>query len=118
MSNLIPSQRDRVVIGGGAAGRMPRQTIRALDAVGHRTLVRMAQVQGEGLVQGAKTREIDHLARTAMGGQAMLRSWGDTLAHGDLFLADDMRFFADMAKMGKGEIIADTIDTYCRESRR
>jgi hypothetical protein len=89
-----------------------------LDVVGHRTLVRMAEVQGESLVQTEKVCEIDHLTRAAMGGQAMLRTWADTLAHGDVFLADELKFFTDVAKMGKGEIIADTIDTYCRESRR
>jgi hypothetical protein len=95
-----------------------RRTERALAVLEERTLARMAGVQAEGMVQTEKTHEVDHLARTAMGGQAMLRRWADTLAAGDPFLADELKFFTDLARMGKGEIIADTIDTYCRESRR
>ena len=78
----------------------------------------MAAVQAEGLVQGEKLREIDHLSREAMSGQAMLAGWRNTLAQGDPFLADELKFFTDVARMGKGEIIADTIDSFCRESRR
>ncbi len=98
--------------------RFPRQTRRALDSIDHRNVLRVAGVQAEGLVQTEKLREINHLTREAMSGQAMLRRWADTLAAGDPFLADELRFFTDVARMGKGEIIADTIDTYCRESRR
>jgi hypothetical protein len=91
---------------------------RALTALKERTMVRAAGVQAEGYVQIQKTKEIDHLTREAISGQAMLRKWADTLAAGDPFLADEMKFFTDMARLGKGEIIADTIDTFCRESRR
>jgi hypothetical protein len=109
----------QVVTTGARAGLtpLPRQTERTLVAVDHRTLVRMARVQAEGLVQTEKVRQIDHLTRQAMGGQAMLRKWADVLSGGDLMLAEELRFFTDLARMGKGEIIADTIDTYCRESR-
>lgn len=97
---------------------LSRQTGRVLANLEQRTLVRLADVQAEGYVAVEKTREIDHLTRTAMGGQAMLRRWADTLAAGDPFLADELKFFTDIARMGKGEIIADTIDTYCREGRQ
>ena len=116
MSNLIPSRSNQVITNRGT--RLPRQTVRALANIEHRTLVRMAAVQSEGIVQAEKLHEIDHLARVAMGGQAMLANWRSTLAQGDPFVADELRFFSDMARLGKGEIIADTIDTYCRESRR
>ena len=53
-----------------------------------------------------------------MTGQAMLGRWASTLAQGDAFLADDLRFFSDIAKLGKGEIIADTVSDYCEELRR
>jgi len=53
-----------------------------------------------------------------MSGQAMLSRWAATLAQGDPFLADDLKFFRDVAKMGKGEIIADTISDFCREGRQ
>jgi hypothetical protein len=90
---------------------------RDLARIEHRTLVRMANVQAEGYVQTEKVHEIDHLAREAMSGQAMLQQWGSTLASGDPFVGDEMKFFTDMAKLGKGEVIADIITTYCRESR-
>ncbi len=98
--------------------RHPRQTSRALASLEQRTVVRLADVQAEGLVAVEKTRELDHLTRTAMGGQAMPRRWADTLAAGDPFVADDLKYFTDLARMAKGEVIADTVDIYCREGRR
>lgn len=44
----------------------------------------------------------------------MHNRWGATLAQGDAFLADDLKFFLDVAKMGKGEIIADTVSDFCQ----
>jgi len=94
-----------------------RRTTRALARLHGQTIVRIAAVQAEGLVQGAKLREVDYLAREAMSGQALLCKWRDTLAAGDPMLGDELRFFTDIARIGKGEVIADAIDTYCRESR-
>ena len=99
------------------ARTISRRTSRALSAVEHQTLVRMATVQGEGLVQTEKLHEIDNLTREALTGQALLAKWRDTLAAGDVFLADELKFLTDIARLGKGEIIADTIETFCRESR-
>ena len=70
------------------------------------------------MVQVEKMHEIDRLAREAMTGQAMLSHWAATLAQGDAFVADDLKLFIDVAKMGKAEIIADTISDYCQEGRR
>lgn len=95
-----------------------RRTSRDLAHIEHRTVLRMAGVQAEGLVQTEKLHEIDHLTREAMTGHALLRKWADTLAAGDPFLGDELRFFTDAARLGKGEVIADTIDSFCRESRR
>jgi hypothetical protein len=95
-----------------------RRTSQALAAVRRNTIVRMASVQGHAMVQVEKIHEIDHLTREAMSGQAMLSQWAATLAHGDAFVADDLRFFTDLARMGKGEVIADTISDYCQEGRR
>lgn len=95
-----------------------RRTSRALTGIEERTLVELATVQARGIVASEMAHEVDHLTRDAMSGQALLRRWGDTLAAGDPFIADDMRFFTDIAKMGKGEIIANLIDTFCREGRR
>jgi hypothetical protein len=95
-----------------------RQTSRALARLEHQTLVRLATVQADGLVQAEKLREVDHLAREAMTGQAMLRKWADTLAAGDPFVADELKVFGDLARAAKSEIISDAIARYCRESRR
>jgi hypothetical protein len=82
-----------------------------------RTIVRMVSVQAHAIVQNEKVHEIDRLTREAMTGQAMLQQWATTLAHGDPFVADELKFFTDVARMGKGEIIADTISDYCQEGR-
>jgi hypothetical protein len=94
-----------------------RQTGRALAAVQRQTLVRMASVQGHAMVQNEKLHEVDRLTREAVTGQAMLGQWAATLAQGDAFLADDLKFFSDIAKIGKGQIIADTISDFCKEGR-
>lgn len=97
--------------------RLSRATARSLAAAEHRTVVRLANVQGNGMVQGAKLHEFDHLTREAMNGQAFLSRWRQTVAADDLFLADELHFFTDMAKMAKGEILADTLEDFCKESR-
>ena len=119
MPNLMPST-DRSAGSQQFGIERPfilRQTGRALDRIGQRTILRLATVQAEGVVQTEKVKEIDHLTREAMTGQAMLNQFREVLAHGNLLLADELRFFTDMARIGKGEIIADTIDSFCRESR-
>lgn len=111
-------ERFRANSPSAASRQVSRRTSRALSGIEERTLLRMAVVQAEGLVQAEKLNEIDHLGRVAMTGHAMLVRWGDTLAAGDPLLRDELKFFTDVCRMGKGEIIADTIDTFCRESRR
>jgi hypothetical protein len=98
--------------------RLERRTGKSLASLQAQTLLRVADVQAEGYVQGEKVKEIDRLAREAATGQAFLRRWVDTLAGGDPMMAAELMFFTDLARLGKGEIIADTIDTYCREGRR
>lgn len=107
-----------VGVGLAALAGNDRRTGRALADVQRNTIVRMASVQGHAMVQVEKIHEIDRLSREAMSGQAMLSQWAATLAHGDAFVADDLRFFTDLARMGKGEVIADTISDYCQEGRR
>lgn len=117
MPNIIPSNQ-----GLAASGRplsIPdRRAARELAVVERQTVTRMARVRGDAIVQSEKVHEIDRLAREAMSGQAMLTRWGQTLAQGDPFINDDLKFFTDLAKMAKGEIIADTADSFSRESYR
>ena len=121
MNNLIPTSSPDLVptVGGGVSNLVVRgrRTSRALANVERRTIVRMASVQAHAIVQTEKVHEIDRLTREAMTGQAMLQQWATTLAHGDPFVADELKFFTDIARMGKGEVIADTISDYCQEGR-
>ncbi len=94
-----------------------RRTGRELTKVEREALVRVANVRAESYVQTEKIQELDHLAREAMTGQAMLHQWSATLSQNDPFVADDLKLFVDVAKMGKAEIIADTVTNFCRESR-
>lgn len=122
MPNLVPTSKTSeltptVGVNLATLAATDRRTSRALANVQRNTIVRMASVQGHAMVQVEKIHEIDRLTREAMGGQAMLSQWAATLAQGDAFLADDLKFFLDVAKMGKGEIIADTISDFCQEGR-
>lgn len=122
MSNITPVNRhDELTptVGANLAtlAAADRRTSRALAAVQRNTIIRMASVQAHAMVQVEKTHEIDRLTREAMGGHAMLSTWAATLAQGDAFMADDLKFFLDIAKMGKAEIIADTISDFCQEGR-
>lgn len=114
----LSSTSSLVRTSGRSVTTISGRTRRALAALEERTLVRLADVQAEGYVAVEKGKEIDRLAREALTGQSLLRRWADTLAAGDPFLADELRFFSDLARLGKGEIIADTVDTFCREGRR
>jgi hypothetical protein len=100
---------------GRAGGGLPARTSRALQAIDHRTLVRIADVSADEIVQGEKLRAIDHLTTTAMYGQAMLAHVRDSLAGADIELHDELRFFTEIAKMGKGEILVRTLDCFSRD---
>ncbi len=118
MSNLIRSTNGTLSQGGDRSLTVPdRRTQRALVNIERQTLTRMAAVRGDAMVQTEKTYEVDRLVREAMGGQAMLARWGQTLAAGDPFIADDLRFFTDLAKTAKGQIIADTVSSFGRGDR-
>lgn len=120
MSNLIPPTPGSVERGSRVNRLLQpvdRRTGRELTSIERRTLTRMARVRGESMVQVEKTQEIDRLAREAMSGQAMLSKWAGVLSQGDPFLADEMKLYADLAKMAKAEIIADTVTSFCQEGR-
>ena len=91
-----------------------RRERRAAASMQYSTALQIADVQSHGIVQSEKMREIDRLARDAASGQAMLHQWAATLAHGDPFLADELKHFSDLARLGKSEILIDTIHRYSR----
>ena len=98
--------------------RLPARTERALDSIEERALLRSAGVRAASLVQAVKLHEIDFLSREAMSGQAMLRQWADTLSGTDPVVAEELSFFVQVARVGKGEVLADTIASFCEEGRR
>lgn len=121
MTSPVPLSRRSDVVPTVGASRTQlvsdRRTVRSLAAVERNAIVRLASVQAHAVVQNEKLHEIDRLSREAMSGQALLQQWAATLASGDAFVADELRFFSDLARIGKGEIIADTISDFCQEGR-
>ena len=122
MPGIIPRSKSDLItptIGSGLTqlAAQNRRTNKAMTTLASQTLVRRAAVQAHAIVQTEKLHEIDNLAREAMSGQAMLGRWAATLSQGDPFVTEDLKFFSDVAKMGKAEIIADTITDYCQEGR-
>lgn len=114
MSNIIRSDAGGWPSSTRVVAVPDRRTGRAVQAIRSTGTVELATVRAESLVQAEKLEEIDHLARTAIAGPAMLNRWAATLAQGDPFLAEDCKFFADIAKIGKAEVIADTIRSFSR----
>jgi hypothetical protein len=125
-NEMIPS---RTAASPWPAPGVDRRTARGLANIEHTArmrlasaqateLVRIASVEAEAVVATVKTQEVDRVTREGLSGQAMLRRYSDVLAQNDPFLADELKFFTDMARLGKGEIIADLVTDYCRESRR
>jgi hypothetical protein len=94
------------------------RTSRALARIDSHTAVRAASVQSHAIVQNEKLCEIDRLAREAMSGQAMLQRWAATLGQGDPFVVDELKTFTDLAKIGKAQILTETMEDFSQEGRR
>jgi hypothetical protein len=94
--------------------RLPRRFARGLSEVEGATVVRAAAVQCEAIIAAEKIKQVDYLTWQAMSGHAQLAGWANHLAGEDPILHDELRFFKDTARLGKGEIIADTIDKFRR----
>lgn len=121
MSDLVPTRglpAAPLGVGTSALARLDRRTSRAVAGVQRHTLVRLASVQGHELVQQAKVDALSRLTREAMTDHAMLLHTAAAMSHGDVGLADEMRYFTDLAKIGMGEILADTVRDFCEEGRR
>ena len=94
-----------------------RRVERQLRSIERRAIARTAKVRGDAAVQAEKANEVDRLVREAMTGQAMLSQWAATLAQGDPFVADELKFFTDLARAAKGEIVADAVRQFSQEGR-
>jgi hypothetical protein len=111
-NQLIPRRAGSGVELSGT--RVTRRVAKGLSEIEGGVLLRAAGVRGEAVVAAEKMDEIDYLAWKAMKGHDDLVKWAAHLAGDDIMLADDLRFFRDMARLGKGEIMADVIDKYRR----
>jgi hypothetical protein len=112
-ARVVPS---RPMVGPTFAERLQAgKTGRALAAIEQRAVVRSAEVQEEGFVNAEKLREADRLGHVAMSGQAFLRGYAEHVAGENLALSDDCRFFIDVIKLAKGEIVADALDSFRRK---
>jgi hypothetical protein len=109
-NQIIPSGSAAPAVPPGA--RLSRQTERALARIEGSTLVRAASVRAEAIVAGEKMEEIDYLTWKAMNGHAMMRGFANHLAGEDLILQDELRFYIDAARLAKGGVLADVVDTY------
>ena len=112
MSDLVPKRQSEITTRrqpDRAVSRIERQGQLAVARIEQQTLVRCAEVRGESIVQGEKLHEIDWLAHEAMSGQAFLSRWEGHLAGEDPVLRSDLHYFTEVAKVAKGEILADTI---------
>lgn len=109
-----PAAGQRVSVSEALAQSRTRRELARLEAD---TICRVARTQSNGIIQAEKVHELDNLSREAMTGQALLARHREAIAGGDIILQDELRYFSDLARVGKGEVIADTISAFCRESR-
>ena len=78
---------------------------------------RLRAVRDDGLVNAAQLRELDHLAWTAMSGQAVLSKAATAMSQGDPFLESDLRYFSDIARLAKGELLVEAAEDMRRRRR-
>ncbi len=90
-------------------------TSREVEALRHQTGMRALVVQAEAYVAKEKAGEVAALTRDAMTDYAMLSNYADVISGNNMFLRDELRFYTDIARLGAGEIIASTVDKFCRE---
>lgn len=113
MSNqIIP--RSGAVVPDVSGARLPKRLARELAELQGVTALRLAAVRGETIIAGEKLNEVDFLAWKAMSGHAMLDGWANHLAGDNPALMSELRFFLDTSRLGKAEIIGDTIDSFRR----
>jgi hypothetical protein len=107
MPDLVPTSSSGVTLYQPAVRR-------DLVRVERRMLNRMAEVQAEGYVNAEKLRELDHLTREALLGHATTHALANQLAGSDPLLRDALTFYEETARLGRGEILAETVASFCR----
>ena len=96
----------------GAAVPVWEQTIGGDSLTVERTLLdSLAQVlEREALSRRLNAAEYARVHKVpTTSGQALLAKWRETLAGADPMLHDELKFFSDVAKMGKAEVLMDSI---------
>ena len=99
---------------GPGGGLLTRYEQRQERAVRQNTGLQLTRVRAQGLVFQEECHEIDRLARVCMAGQAMLAEWADVLSNGNPLRAQELYFFSNVARIGKGEVLANAIATWTR----
>ena len=114
MGGLVPAPRRQMTAVNVTTTKLDRQTSRDIGAIQSESIVRMARVRADGMVQVEKVHELDRLSREAMSGHVMLSAWANHLAGENPVLADELRFFTDIARLAKVELISETADWFHR----
>lgn len=114
MSEIMPFSGGQSGSLNTTGGRLSRRASNGLTAIESETLMRFARVTGESLVQAEKLHQLVSLVGAAMTGQKYLSLLASCLSRGDPLLADDLRFYEELAKMGQGQIIQDTENRFRR----
>lgn len=100
-------------------GRQPRsrREQRAAALARYDIEGRLRAVRDDGLVNAAQLRDLDHQTFTAMTGQAMLSKAASAMSQGDPFLESDLRFFTEIARLAKGELLVEAAEDMRRRRR-
>jgi hypothetical protein len=114
MNNQLMTRTESGASLQAPGGRLPKWVTRGLETAQGKTLIRGADVHNEAIVAGGKVDELTFVALKAMSNHAMLDGWSNQLAGDNPVLADDLRFYKDMARLGAGEVIADLVDKFRR----
>jgi hypothetical protein len=115
MSSLIPRSNQNIdSVNPGGGSKILRRTEQRLEAIRCDTMVRLEATGCNGLVAGEKLHEADRLSSVAMGGQAWLNLAVSTLSRNDPLAADDYRYWADMSKLAKTDILMDAVAQFRR----
>ena len=114
MNNLIPvagthapePRRDR------SFERLHQRTRMGVARVEQQTVIDVAQVQRQVIVQSERISGVDSLTRDAMIDCALRDGLVGVLAGENPVLREDLRYFSDIAKLGSGELIIDTVRNF------
>jgi hypothetical protein len=106
--NLVPWNNHLVT----RPSRRDQAMVRSMQAEAR---IEMLDVHRRAVVAATKAEEVDRLTRVAINGHAQITTVASTLAGADPLLADDLKFFTDLSRLGKAEILTQFIADLGRE---